>query len=185
MPATLRAGHEPTYTGLVLLATHLPRRQPMPRFSALLISTLAVFLVPSAMAEAANRDRFQVNHEIRISPDDKVADVTCINCSVYVRARVSGDVVTVHGNVTVEQGASIAGDLTAVGGEARLESGSQLAGDVVAVGVPAARRLPGSFGHPGCLADTAQPAPRCSSLVHHAQELRRQTVCHPCPYVVD
>jgi UDP-3-O-[3-hydroxymyristoyl] glucosamine N-acyltransferase len=86
------------------------------------------------MAEAANRDRFQVNHDIRISPDDKVADVTCINCSVYVRGRVSGDVVTVHGNVMVEQGASIAGDLTAVGGDARLESGSQLAGDVVAIG---------------------------------------------------
>jgi hypothetical protein len=106
----------------------------MPRFFPLLMFTLVVFLVPCAVADAPDRDRFQFNHDIRIGPDDKVADVTCINCSVYVRGHVSGDVVTVHGNVMVEQGASIAGDLTAVAGNARLESGSQIAGDLVAVG---------------------------------------------------
>ncbi|HEV3207426.1 MAG TPA: polymer-forming cytoskeletal protein [Terriglobales bacterium] len=107
----------------------------MPRFSALLIAgTLTAILIPFAMAEAADRDRFQINHDIRISPDDNVADVTCINCSVHVRGHVSGDVVAIHGSVMVEQGASIAGDLTAIGGNARLESGSQVAGDLVAVG---------------------------------------------------
>ena len=106
----------------------------MPRFSALLICTLAVSLMPSVLAEAADRDRFQFNHDIRIGPDDKVADVTCVNCSVHVRGHVSGDVVAVHGNVMVEQGASIGGDLTAIAGNARLESGSQVAGDAVAVG---------------------------------------------------
>jgi hypothetical protein len=108
----------------------------MPRFSLLrAFCTLAIFLTPSTLLAAqANPDRFQINHDIRIKPDDKVGDVTCLNCSIYVRGQVSGDVTTINGNVVAEQGAAIGGDVTAVSGSVRLENGTQVGGDLVAIG---------------------------------------------------
>ncbi len=76
------------------------------------------------LAAEGNADRFQINHDIQIQPDDKVGDVTCINCSVYVRGQVSGDVTTINGNVIAEPGAAIAGDVTTIRGNARVENGS-------------------------------------------------------------
>ena len=96
------------------------------------IVILVVFFAPPSVL-AANADRVQFNHDIQIEPSDKVGDVTCINCSIRVLGRVSGDVTTVHGNILVEQGAAISGDVTAVGGNARVESGTQLAGDLTAI----------------------------------------------------
>jgi hypothetical protein len=108
----------------------------MPRFSLLpAFCTLAIFLTPSTLLAAqANADRFQINHDIRIEPRDKVGDVTCLNCSIYVRGQVSGDVTTINGNVVAEQGAAIAGDVTTILGNARVENGTQVAGDLVAIG---------------------------------------------------
>src|SRR5713226_8346923 len=95
----------------------------------------AIFLVPStSLAAETHADRFQMNHDIHIQPDEKVGDVTCIGCSVYVRGQVSGDVTAIAGSVVAEAGASIAGDVTAVGGNARVESGAQVAGDLTAFG---------------------------------------------------
>lgn len=95
----------------------------------------AIFLVPSTSLAAETRpDRFQMNHDIHIQPDEKVGDVTCIGCSVYVRGQVSGDVTTIAGSVFAEPGASIAGDVTTIGGNARVESGTQVAGDLTAIG---------------------------------------------------
>jgi predicted acyltransferase (DUF342 family) len=109
----------------------------MPRFFALLaFCALATVLLPTRTTFAAqpNAERFQINHDIHIQPGDSVGDVTCINCSVYVRGQVSGDVTTIHGNISAEQGASIAGDVTAIGGNARLENDAQVAGDLTAIG---------------------------------------------------
>jgi hypothetical protein len=108
----------------------------MPRSPLLRVfCTLAIFLTPSTLLAAqAKPDRFQINHDIRIEPDDKFGDVTCLNCSIYVRGQVSGDVTTIKGNVVAEQGAAIGGDVTAIGGNARVENGTQVAGDLVAVG---------------------------------------------------
>jgi hypothetical protein len=95
----------------------------------------AIFLVPStSFALETSPDRFQMNHDIHIQPDEKVGDVTCIGCSVYVRGQVSGDVTTIAGSVIAEPGASIAGDVTTIGGNARVESGTQVAGDLTAIG---------------------------------------------------
>jgi len=96
---------------------------------------VAVFLMPPTrlMAET-HPDRFQMNHDIHIQPDEKVGDVTCIGCSVYVRGQVSGDVTAIAGSVVAEPGASIAGDVTAIAGSARIESGTQVAGDLTAIG---------------------------------------------------
>ncbi len=103
----------------------------MPRF--FLFCALALLLTPPTMLAEANADRFQMNHDIHIQPDDEVGDVTCLNCSVYVLGKVSGDVTTINGSVVAEQGANIAGDVTAVRGNARVESGTQVAGDLTAI----------------------------------------------------
>ena len=107
----------------------------MLRFFALYgFCVLMVLLVSSTMLAAeANADRFQMNHDIHIQADDKVGDVTCINCSVFVLGRVSGDVTTINGNIVAEQGATIAGDVTAVRGNLRVENGTQVAGDLTAI----------------------------------------------------
>ena len=107
----------------------------MLRFCALSsLYVLLIALTPSAMLAAeANADRFQMNRDIRIQPDDEVGDVTCLNCSVYVLGRVSGDVTTINGNIVVEQTGTISGDVTAVRGNARVENGTQVAGDLTAI----------------------------------------------------
>jgi hypothetical protein len=95
---------------------------------------LMIFLAPTTMlAAGANADRFQFNHNIQIQPDDKVGDVTCINCSVYVRGQVAGDVTTINGNIVAQSGAAIAGDLTSIRGNAHVENSAQVGGDVTAV----------------------------------------------------
>ncbi len=106
------------------------------------LCVLAILPAPSAaLAAQANADRFQVNHDIHIQPEDQVGDVTCINCSVYVLGRVSGDVTTVNGNIVAEQGATISGDITTVRGNARLDNGTQVAGDVTAIAGTARREV--------------------------------------------
>ena len=75
-----------------------------------------------------------MGRDIHIQPDERVGDVTCILCSVYVRGQVSGDVTAVAGSVSIAPGGSISGDVTTVGGDTRLESGTTVAGDVTTVG---------------------------------------------------
>jgi hypothetical protein len=106
----------------------------MPRFFALCaLCALVMLLTPPAMLAEGDADRFQINHDIHIQPDDEVGDVTCVNCSVYVLGKVSGDVTTVNGNIVAEAGANISGDVTAVRGNARIENGTQVAGDLTAI----------------------------------------------------
>ena len=106
----------------------------MLRFLALCtLYVLLVLMTTTALAAEANTDRFQVNHDIRIQPNDQVGDVTCINCSVYVLGRVAGDVTTINGNIVVEQSGTISGDVTAVRGNARIENGTQVGGDLTAI----------------------------------------------------
>ena len=103
---------------------------PLPAFCM-----FAILALPSTtLAAGANPDRFQMNHDIHIQAGEKVGDVTCIGCSVYVRGQVSGDVTTIAGGVIAESGASIAGDVTTIAGSARVESGTQIAGDLTAIG---------------------------------------------------
>jgi hypothetical protein len=76
----------------------------------------------------------QINHDIHVSQDDKIGDITCVNCSVYVRGLVSGDILTVHGNVIVEQSGQVAGDVAAFLGSVHAEDGSRVAGDIATLG---------------------------------------------------
>jgi cytoskeletal protein CcmA (bactofilin family) len=79
-------------------------------------------------------DRLQFNHDIFVDPGQDSGDLTCVNCSIFVRGEVAGDVTAVHGNVVVEQGSQVAGDVTVVLGDLRLQSAAQVAGDVTTVG---------------------------------------------------
>ncbi len=112
----------------------------MLRCLSLLTLAVATFLTSDAVPAAkVGSDRFQFNRDIRIASNETVGDVTCLNCSVRVAGHVSGDVVTLHGNIIAEQGASIAGDAVAIGGHTRLGNGVQVAGDLVAIGGSAYR----------------------------------------------
>lgn len=99
------------------------------------LTALLVILIASTYAVATpGAERFQLNHDIRVGPDDNAGDVTCLNCSVYVRGHVSGDIFTLNGNIVVEPAGQIGGDLATLGGDVRLESGTQVGGDVAAIG---------------------------------------------------
>jgi hypothetical protein len=90
-------------------------------------------LVNSALAEQSS-DRVQINHDIFVEPGQKSGDLVCVNCSIFVRGETTGDVVTVRGNVVIEQGAQVAGSVTTVLGDVRIQSAAQIAGDLTIVG---------------------------------------------------
>jgi hypothetical protein len=94
---------------------------------------LPVLFFCAASFAASSPDRTQFGSDIHVQAGEKTADVTCINCSIYVRGQVAGDVTTVHGNIVLESGAEVAGDTTAIWGNVRTESSTQIAGDLTAV----------------------------------------------------
>jgi predicted acyltransferase (DUF342 family) len=105
---------------------------------------LFVLLMLSALAYAkANPDRTQINHDIRIGPEEKAGDTTCINCNVYVRGQILGDVTTIHGDILVDEDAAVTGDVTTVLGDARVQKGANISGDLTVVG-GVLRRQPGA-----------------------------------------
>jgi hypothetical protein len=97
-----------------------------------LLSVIALLAAPALGQKGS--DRLQFNHDIFVEPGQKSADLTCINCSVFVRGDVAGDVTAIHGNVVVEQGARVAGDVAVILGDLRVQSTAQVAGDVVTIG---------------------------------------------------
>lgn len=97
-----------------------------------ILAVLALLAAP-ALAQKGS-DRLQFNHDIFVDPGQDSGDLTCVNCSIFVRGEVAGDVTAVHGNVVVEQGSQVAGDVTVVLGDLRLQSAAQVAGDVTTVG---------------------------------------------------
>jgi hypothetical protein len=99
------------------------------------LAALLVTLIASTCAMAGSgSEQFQFNHDIRVGPEDNTGDVTCLNCSVYVRGHVSGDIFTLNGNIVVEPEGQIGGDIATLGGDVRLESGTQVGGDIAAIG---------------------------------------------------
>jgi hypothetical protein len=96
------------------------------------IVAVTALLVTAAVAER-NSDRVQINHDIFLERGQSSGDLVCVNCSIFVRGEVTGDVVTVLGNVLVERGAHVAGSVTTVLGDLRVQSAAQVGGDVVTV----------------------------------------------------
>jgi len=98
------------------------------------MTLLAGLALLSSLAQAEkSTDRVQIAHNIVVEQAEKVGDVVCVACSIYLRGQAAGDAVAVGGKIVLEQGAQVAGDVTAVLGSVRLEGGTQVAGDVVAV----------------------------------------------------
>jgi hypothetical protein len=96
-----------------------------------ILAVLALLAAPALGQKGS--DRLQFNHDIFVNPEQKSGDLTCVNCSIFVRGEVAGDVTVVHGNVVVEQGSQVAGDVTVVLGDLRLQSAAHVAGDVTTV----------------------------------------------------
>ena len=101
-------------------------------------TTLRILVVLALLAAPAlaqrSSDRVQFNHDIIVQPGQESGDLVCVNCSIFVRGEVAGDVVAVHGNVVIEEGAKVAGDVTTVLGNLRIPGTAQVKGDAVAVG---------------------------------------------------
>ena len=100
-----------------------------------------LMVVPRFMAAQENPSRSQTNRDIRIEPGQKAGDLSCMNCSIYIRGDVAGDVFAFHGNVVIDSGASVAGDIATLFGDIRVANGGSVAGDVAAIG-GAVRRQP-------------------------------------------
>jgi hypothetical protein len=108
-----------------------------------LLSSLLCLLTLNLCIMAKDAEQTQFGRDIRIEAGQKVGDVTCINCSVYIAGESSGEVTAIHGNVVLGAGASVAGEVTAVWGDVHVQSGSSIAGEVTAV-AGSVQRSPGS-----------------------------------------
>jgi hypothetical protein len=108
----------------------------MPPSPSRLVVLLAAFIaaVPALSFAEHNPERFQMNRDIRVEPNDKTGDVTCLNCSVYIRGEVAGDIFAMNGKVVVEPGAQVTGDIATLIGDVRLDDGAKIGGDVAAIG---------------------------------------------------
>src|SRR5690348_8356552 len=102
------------------------------RFQRLAILTLTVaFTIPSAFAKGDGSEVTQFGRDVRIGADQKAANVTCFNCSVYVEGQVAGEITTFHGNIILQDGAMVGGELTALLGDVRLGNDTKVAGELI------------------------------------------------------
>jgi hypothetical protein len=82
----------------------------------------------------AKGDFTQFGRDIRVNPGEKTGDLTCFNCSIYVRGQAGGDATAFNGRIVVESGGSVGGDVTAFLGDVRAEPGSTIGGEVTVMG---------------------------------------------------
>lgn len=119
----------------------------MAHWRLLCFCVLFVFhIFPVSVLAKDKPQRMQTNRDIRVEAGEQTGDVTCINCSIYVRGKVDGDATAIHGSILVEPGASVTGDTTTILGDVRAENGSSLAGDVTSVGGHVRRQAQATVG---------------------------------------
>jgi hypothetical protein len=100
---------------------------------AILILTMAL-AVPSAFATNDGSEITQFGRDVHIGADQKAANVTCFNCSVYVEGQVGGEITTFHGNIILQDGAMVGGELTTLLGDVRLGNDTKVAGELTVLG---------------------------------------------------
>jgi hypothetical protein len=93
---------------------------------------LTLALSTAALAQKPDEDRVEFGHNITIQEGQTSGDISCFNCSVYVRGRVNGDIAVFGGRVVVE--GSVKSDIAVFWGTVRLEDGAQAGGDVAVFG---------------------------------------------------
>jgi hypothetical protein len=123
-------------TNVLSRALTVPRETCMPQQTGrtiFRILAISVILAVPALGQK-KADRVQFNHDIIVEPGETSGDLECVNCSIFVRGEVAGDVSVVHGDLVIEHGSKVTGDVCTVLGDLRLQSGAQVQGDAVAVG---------------------------------------------------
>jgi len=99
------------------------------------LSCFAFTLLLSGAAFAGDDSSYtEFGHNINVSSDQHIADVTCFGCSIHVRGQVAGDVTAIGGSIFLEDQAKVGGDVTAIMGDARLGQGIQVGGDATVIG---------------------------------------------------
>jgi hypothetical protein len=93
---------------------------------------LAIVLLSGSAFARNSSDRVQFAKDIRVQPGEKVGDLVCIACSIYVRGQTTGDAVAIGGSIVLDN-ALINGDAVAVMGGVRLNGSSHVGGDSVAI----------------------------------------------------
>jgi len=97
----------------------------------LVLSLLALAVTPALAASSPEQFRF--GHDIHVAAGETFGDVTCLNCSIYIRGTVTGDVFALNGEVVVETGAQLKGDIATLRGDVRLADQASVGGDVAAI----------------------------------------------------
>ena len=104
------------------------------------------FLLFASAAAMAAPEQFQMGHDIHISADQKTGDLTCLNCSIYIRGEVHGDAFALNGDIVLETGAQLAGDVTVLRGDARVADGANVGGDVTTIGGTVRKQASAAIG---------------------------------------
>jgi hypothetical protein len=98
----------------------------------ILIPAVILALVSPVHAQKT-ADITQFGRDIHVQPEQKVGDVTCFNCSIYVRGQVAGDVTAIFGRISIDEDTQVAGDVTTIGGDIRVGHRAKIAGDLTAL----------------------------------------------------
>jgi cytoskeletal protein CcmA (bactofilin family) len=99
-----------------------------------ILALLVSMTMPAALAKSSSSTITQFGRDIRIGEGQQADEVTCFNCSVYVRGQVAGEITTFHGNIVIEGNGQVGGEVTAFLGDVRLDEGTQIAGEVTVMG---------------------------------------------------
>ncbi|MGC2323115.1 MAG: polymer-forming cytoskeletal protein [Terriglobales bacterium] len=105
---------------------------------------LTLVFSSAALAQQADQDRVEFGRNINVKAGQSTGDISCFNCSVYVRGTVNGDIAVFGGRVVVE--GKVKSDIAVFWGTVRLEDGAQAGGDVAVFG-GALKRAPTASVH--------------------------------------
>ena len=111
-----------------------------------MLAAIAVTLVlgVATFAQKSDEDRVEFGHNITVQEGQTAGDISCFNCSVYVRGTVNGDIAVFGGRVIIE--GSVKHDIAVFWGTVRLEDGAAAVGDVAVFG-GAIKRAPTATIH--------------------------------------
>ena len=112
-----------------------------------ILGVLLILCTISAAATPKKKpERTQFGRDIRVEAGEETGELTCMNCSIYIRGKVAGDATAFHGSIVVEPGAEVTGEATAFLGSIRVEQGASISGDATAFAGSVRTQLQGKVG---------------------------------------